>query len=207
MKETGSTSGRGENSITITGTEKEVNMLRRMMCSGCWLGTREGSIGGEMEARDKYKPLPDQVDDPMIPPRWQVQPPAKYGGTTKRPVKMRLAEHLDPDDGWHSPSIIIQHLCGYYNTPENYAIEAARLQSLGFECLRSRRDDDGKFWELWLLPFLLMAEGDLKKVVEKTKGLPWNKQSEEVVNWLCRNCSYGSLDVCVQRSAMSLGDE
>jgi hypothetical protein len=99
------------------------------------------------------------------------------------------------------PSIIIQHLCGYHYTPENYKRQAEYLESLGFECLRSRRGADARYHELWLLSGLWSAKGGLKESLGNG-GSYGNKELNKAVKFLCRNASFGTLDVSFQRAAM-----
>lgn len=56
-------------------------------------------------------------------------------------------------------------MCGYGYTKDRYKVEVGKLESWGFECCRSRRGDNGKFWELWFLPYLRAAEGDLLRAM------------------------------------------
>ncbi len=69
-----------------------------------------------------------------------------------------------------SASIIIQHLCGYNYSPENYKSQANRLESYGFTIMRSKREADGKFWEIWFLAGLWCAEGELKERMKEKRG-------------------------------------
>jgi len=99
-----------------------------------------------------------------------------------------------------SPSIIIQHLCGYNFSDPGYKAAADSLEMFGFECLRSRRGLSGKYWELWLLPYLRAAKDRLRDAIDfRTET---ESQVKAAVSFLCCHVSFGTLDVCVQRAAM-----
>lgn len=61
----------------------------------------------------------------------------------------------------HGAAITIQHVCGYDYSDDFYRENAKKLESYGFICCRSNRGSEGRFWEIWFLPGLWMAEGDL----------------------------------------------
>jgi len=104
-----------------------------------------------------------------------------------------------------SPSFIIQHLCGYNWTQEYYESTAKQLEGFGFECMRSRRGIDGKFWEIWFLPGLWAAEGKFKEFLKGAKPRE-KEQIEKAIQFLCHYVSFGSLDVVAQRAAMPVPD-
>ena len=114
-----------------------------------------------------------------------------------------------PDHG--SPSITIQHLCGYYWTERAYKTTALRLESWGFACCRSKRGLDGSYWEIWWLSGLWAAKGDLDLFIGNRAryGKKAKKTLEEVVNWITtgpKRVSYGTLDVSIQKMAATLED-
>lgn len=95
-------------------------------------------------------------------------------------------------------------------TPENYVRESEKLTSYGFIQLRSKREEDGGYWEIWYLPGVWCAKGDLKKIVDDitTKAKTWEdphgrRKDKEcfkaVLEFLRRNASFGTLDVSIQR--------
>ena len=193
MKEIGSkTPGRGmagDYEITLSGTEEEINKIRAMLLGTVWItGWGEGKI----KTVDKY----DQVthfDDPLIPPQWQ----SEFGS-----VPPKWAETLTDDDktGWHSPNFYIKHLFG-----ENKAY--AKVQSWGFECMRSRRGEDGKFWEAWYLPGDWAAKGELAKYIA-TLGpkIEWHEKTRLICHWIAERVCFGSMEVAVQRMALANPD-
>ena len=102
----------------------------------------------------------------------------------------------------YSPSITIQGLCGYNYTEENYKWNAEKLESYGFQCLRSRRGTDAKFWELWFLPGLWCSKGDLEANVKRGKD---DKEELKIaLEFLRHKVSFGTLDVSNQRMCMVL---
>lgn len=158
---------------------------------------------GRLESRPHFIELPSPVYDDEMLPFWRKP--------TQKEVKLSLKKYKripfkeENDEELHlMASIFIRSLCGYYYSPENYKFNAEKLTSFGFECLRSRRGDDGKFWEIWQLPFLDAARGDLKKRIHKVKDD--SKRLKIALNFLARTVSFGSLDVSVQRMAMPTPD-
>jgi hypothetical protein len=129
-----------------------------------------------------------------MPDGWRPPPPGKTP--------------YQPDLFWQvyqhgSPSFVVQHLCGYHWTPENYAREAEKLAGWGFECLRSRRLPGGQFWELWYLPGLWAARGGLRDETDFPGGTEVAKAAR-AIRFLCKNASFGTLDVTAQRAAMTV---
>lgn len=188
--------------ITLRGTPEEIEALQAMLAGTAWISRGDD---GKLVSRERFKALPPPEDDPKIPVAW-TEPDSRLAPTPD-------IRDLDPSEGWHSPSYLIQHLCGYRHTVENYRKQALKLQSYGFECLRSRRDRRGQYWEIWFLPGVFSAEGDLRSAVlgwreerlrvSPARGIPWNEESEFVARWLCRHVEFGSLDTVVQRAAMA----
>ncbi len=212
MRETGSAINGDSGSITISGTRDEIDQVRAMLTGASRLVmTDEGP-----QSIPVYLPVPDAVEDPMIPPKWAIKMPpvgkatladlARAEGAVKPPMKVR--EDLQPNEGWHMPAFIVKHLVAYNSAVTTYKAEARKLYFWGFECLRSRRGADGKFWELWYLPGTFAAKGELADVVKKaeqqTKDEParWLAVSRAVIDFLCKNCHFGCADVTVQRAAM-----
>ena len=104
---------------------------------------------------------------------------------------------------YSSPSIYISGLCAYSYTKESYVKEARKLQSYGFECMRSRRESDGKYWETWYLP-LFCARGELAR---RLNGKKDDKEKlDTAVEFLRYEVIFGSLSVSVQALAMSAPD-
>lgn len=180
--------------IRISGLNRsEFDKLQACVEAGShWI---KGGKNGRLETAPVFKPLPDPIDDDEMLPFWSK--PGQTKGTTK--LNKIDMERLG---GYSSPSILIQSLCGYEYTPENYKHNARRLESFGFECLRSRRGEDGGYWEIWFLPALWCAEGELKKSLEG-KNTERDK-FDAALQFLARATRFGTLDVSVQRLAMAI---
>lgn len=186
----------GPGFVKIEGlTEDERDKIEGMV-RGCFWVT--GVEKGELKFINTKEELPSPEKDDDMLPFWR-----KHQDGDGVQLKLKDLDVEEKDWGkHHSPSIFIQHLCGYNYTPDNYRYVAKQLQSYGFECMRSRRGSDGKFWEIWFLPGLWCAKGALEKAI-KDKG---NRESElgRAIDFLCRNSSFGALDVSVQRAAMTM---
>lgn len=202
----------GKGSITLEGSAEAIDAIRAALIHGtCWLSVNEA---GDPQRHDKFRALPDPVDDPKIPPKWYVKPVPKLGECTAqdigrvsreiidcKPFRYALAPEIDPDEGWHSPSFFLQHL-GAMGGLGGYRQAAAKAASIGFECMRSRRGPNGNFWEVWYLPFVEHARGALKGEIAQSPEKDWRKNAERITRWLCNNVSFGSLDISVQRAAL-----
>ena len=99
------------------------------------------------------------------------------------------------------------NLCGYGYSPESYRANAERLESYGFQCLRSRRGPDACYWEIWYLPGLWSAQGNLKEVLDAQKEQREKDLTKEAVSFLCHAVSFGTPNVTIQRAAMVLDPE
>jgi len=170
-------------------TPEEIEKMQGTAHGYSWMRIKDGIP----EFSPSYKPLPAPTDDLDMMPFWS---PAG------RDVSVQLELVSFGEFEGHSPSIIIQYLCGYYFTPENYRTNAGLLESYGFECLRSRRGVDGKYSELWRLPGFWAARGGLKEILPTDHYREPKKVLDQAISFLCRTVSFGSLDVVVQRAAM-----
>lgn len=150
-----------------------------------WFGVDDG----KPVFLSRFSPLPNVNDDEQILPFWSGGSSYKFTDFHREP----LSPHFD-----------IQHLCGYNYTPEKALKEAARLESYGFFCMRSKRGNDGRYWEVWRLNGYWAAKGELEVLVESDafRNMSENDKMNTVSQWLCRNCSFGTLDVSCQRAAM-----
>lgn len=151
------------------------------------------SDNGRLVSSPRYEPPPNPIVDEEMLPFWRKPTKNEKAGSLKLFEMEDLGEHS-------SPSISIQSLCGYYYTPERYKAEAAKLESWGFECLRSRRGNDGQFWEVWFLSGIWSAKGALLESIKGIKGE--KKKLEAATDFLGRNAVFRTLDVSVQRMAM-----
>ena len=201
MRETGSqTPGIGckdEGYITLTGTVEEINAVRQMMTGTVWLTYTALSEGkGRLEASDRFKPLPSPVDDPCVPPQWQ----SDIGlGPIPAHWSPKIRDFKPKDFGWTSPHFYMSHIF----EPK---VNIPKLQDWGFECMRSRRGDDGKFWETWYLPGDWAAKGALKDFIEilGKDEKHWEQKSQAICHWLAKRVRFGTLDVSIQRMALTL---
>lgn len=183
-------SGAGEFSLKNL-REEEIGGLLGMIGKHWWVTV----IKGRLETVCRRKDLPGPAEDGELLPFWRRRVPGNY----------QLELFKVPIPRYSSPSIIIQHLCGYNYSPENYKFQTERLESYGFECLRSRRGANGRFSEMWNLYSLWHAKGGLEEALQgidqsSKKGL------DRAIEFLCSNCSFGTLDVAFQRAAMPMPD-
>lgn len=187
----------------ITGlTKTEVERMKAVVHGQSWLRTTED---GRLEFQPTMNPLPGPADDEQLLPHWPPAVPRsdrKEVRTRRKLVQVDFDFNTDVNRFFH-PSFSIQHLCGYSYTPENYKRQADLLESWGFECLRSRRGESGHFWEIWYLPDILLAQGELKKAVGDLRGV---EATEKAINFLCRRAQFGTLDLSTQRAAMPAPD-
>lgn len=204
----------GSDEITLTGTKEEIQSVIAMLAGV----ERLSVVNGQLETVPVYQPVRSPIEDPLIPPNWATKKVPPVGQCTGndidvavkgqvKPPRINVQPPLDPqEEGWNSPHYAIQHLCGYNWTEDNYKRQAQVLMDCGFECLRSRRGKDGRFWEIWYLPGNWAAQGLLKLVIDqqilKDQTGHWTKTVDVVVKWLCNNVSFGTLDVSVQRACM-----
>ncbi len=183
--------GKNHSWVTIEGLTEEEERGIIAVVNGHWWTSVNSE--GRLKFFATREELPGPAEDEEMMPYWRH--PILGEGV--------LQHHLFDSDALSysiSPSIVVQHLCGYYYTPENYRKQVKKLESYGFECLRSRRGDDGRFWEIWFLSGLWAAKGDLKVALAGNEA----KDVEKVVRFLCTHASFGTLDVVVQRAAMQI---
>lgn len=218
IRETGSSQHpSGDSSITLSGTKEEMDAIRSAVNGANWLRVNDA---GMAETVARHHKLPDPIDDPKIPPTWAIKPVPPLGQCTKADLDrarddnastprppMNVGPELNASEGWHSPAIYIHHVGVGTREPNGYQRNAKRLTDYGFECMRSRRGADGRYWELWFLPYLIHAKGTLREKIdtlEKANQMEgWTKTVREVVDHLCNNINFGSLEVAIQRAALS----
>ena len=186
----------GPNRVEITGLDPREAELIEASVRGGFYWIRVDKEKGFQHV-PTYEVLPDPIRDKEMQPFWREPTPLeiKLQGQLKL---LNLAEMADNC----SPSITISSLCGYYYTPKNYATEAEKLESYGFACMRSRRGDDGRFYEHWLLSGLWSAKGDLREAVIAEPIMSEKDRLVKALEFLRRHVSFGTLDVSVQRLAM-----
>jgi len=176
-------------------TAREKEYIEGMVNNNFWVTVTDGRL--EMIPRREELPAP--AKDETLAPFWMPENPPQ--GKQVKLFEVDMHEHS-------VPSICIKHLCGYYFTLENYKIQTELLESFGFSCLRSRRGIDGLFDEVWLLPSIWFAEGELKEVLTYPEDLRCNvkKGIDAAVSFLCRKTSFGTLDIAFQRASMPIPD-
>ena len=178
----------GAGKVTIKNLlQQEIELLQ-----GLIMGTmRIECVGGTIAGTSRFTELPAPEDDPVIGPHWGVN--TKYSNL----------EAQDMPQDVHSAHISIQHLCGYNWTEQGYKKEAIKLESFGFKCLRSHRGQSGQCWEVWYLPYLGAAQGDLKQAIKRA-GPQEKEQVKAAMTFLAKTVSFGSCDVSIQRLAMTV---
>lgn len=186
--------GVGHHTITLSGTEEEISRVRGMLQGNIWMTCKDEKV----VIVDSFKAIPEPVDDPMIPPKWQTE----FGSIPDRFAPDLVS--MVPEDlkgPWVDPAYYMSHIF----KPE---VAVLKIQSWGFECMRSRRGDDGKFWETWYLPGVWAAKGDLRKFVDTLGGktMSWEEKTKEICNWLAKRVVFGTLNVVVQRMALANPD-
>lgn len=178
----------GSCSITIESLTKEQHDKFIAVLAGVYHLTVKN---GEPTFSAALIPLPQPHEDPKLDEFWPQ---------TKVSYSVVLFPPLYTDEMF---SIIIEHLCGYAYSEENYGIEAKRLEAFGFKCCRSRRGSDGRFMEQWVLP-IFAAKGRLAAAYQEVKHHPKDKVIREIVTWLCNNVSFGSVKISHQVAAQVL---
>ena len=188
-------------SITVENlSQEEAGILQGMLRGMNWTTVESGRL----KSAPRFKPLPGPADDLEMMPYWR---------RAEFPLDGRLQVNTyDPErlKNRYGAGIYISSLCGYYFTPENYQREAGKLISWGFQCMRSRREADGGYWETWYLPGVWAAKGQLKIKADEVKLMKQKNNDraelDTVISYLCRHVSFGSMDVAVQCAAMGPPD-
>lgn len=178
-------------------SQEEHERFRGFIHGQNWMSVR----GGRLVFRGIFAPLPDPVEDKDMLPFWNKEDTSAH---------MMQQEIFDQERMIFpfAAHIVIQHLCGYEYTPENYKKEAEKLSRYGFAQMRSRRGNDGQFWEIWFLPGTWAAQEELKDAIKLAEiKITDHKEKEKVVleaviEFLRRNVKFGSLEVSIQKLAM-----
>jgi len=181
----------GGREITISDIrgEDQKRVLAAFNSGAYWVRVRDGNL----EFCESWEPLPEPTQDEEMLPFWR-----KPTEEESKRLQMSLFEIENPLDDHSSYSISIQHLCAYDYSADSYSYNAEKLESYGFICMRSKRGLYAKFWEIWFLPGLWCAEGDLKDHIGSLKG----KQAlKSATSFLSLNVRFGTLDVSTQRLA------
>jgi hypothetical protein len=194
---------RGDGKIEFQGlNSEELDTLENAMQRGqYWVRV----INGRLVKASVHSPLPELTPDGLMTPHFAGERSLDHAGD---PDMSRIRNVVDYDTGsLYSASLIIQHITAAINRPRSdrdYAEAAARLESYGFECMRSRRGRNGQFWELWFIPGLWCAQGDLKRAVEPCKESGHATMLKAATRFLC-GCPvpFATLDICCQKAAIT----
>lgn len=184
---------RSQSSVTIEGLfPEEVDAIIAAVDNANYIGFKSHGL----EVVSKFKDLPGPIDDPVMYPFWRK--PNQEEISQASLFDIYLFEKTSKHD---SPAIYISSICGYYYTPEKYELYVERLQSYGFECMRSKRGEDATFWEFWYLPGLWAAKNDLKNyLMYKTDS----KNIDLALDFLRKKIEFGSLSISTQKLAQSI---
>ncbi len=189
--------------VTVSGmTKNEVEQLRDFPTGHFWIRADED---GRLVFSPTFRTPPAPIFDEQTQPHW----PRITEQNRAVQIDLISMEASQPHD---SPSITIRGLCAYQYTPANYQEQAGLLESYGFECLRSRRGRDGRYIEIWYLPGLWAAEGDLAlSICEGEDVKDRLKDSKEkldrAIRFLCHHTRFGSLDACIQRACTPIPED
>lgn len=191
-------------SIEFSGlSAPELAALESALIGANWVRIHDGRLA----VAHAYEQSPELENDPECGPFF-----ATYGPQSKQQTSRNIKKIKFRDPEFAEPGIHISALGAGQRHKDAYESNVLRLESWGFECLRSRRGENGKFWEIWYLPSLLFAEGELAKAiaeVKSTKANNWgdveyhNNRLEAAIRFLCKNANFGSLDAFIQRAALT----
>lgn len=179
--------------VTIEGMTKEEldHLLGAFKLGVSWISVADGRL----VVRSIHEELPSPVPDLDMAPFWRRWP---------GPEGFKVQMSLFPDPEFQSfsmPGIVIRGLCagasvsGAYSE-ELYAKQGALLESFGFICLRSRRGDNGRFWEMWYLSGLFSSRGDLAAAIKDCSDL------DGAARFLMERVDFGSLEFNRQYAAL-----
>lgn len=169
-------------------TRTEVKTMQAAFLGHKWITVKNGRL----RSAPMHERPPTPTKDPKIVDFW---PPVSRGRSVKQmSLEGESLEH-------HFPAIYIS---GVGAGGDDYEWAAKKLEAVGFECLRSRRGKDGKFWEVWYLCGISCAKGELQEAVELVDRRDTAKRMKAAVDWLCRNTHFGSCDIAVQKAALVL---
>lgn len=191
--------GDDDHSITLCGSAEEINKIRRMLRGMTWVSVRRDPV--RLVEHPSMEPLPAPYADPCLSGNWPQL-------TEEKLRQSRLVFQTDSEsltDFINQPQFLLSHICGYSYTERFYREMAEKLESCGFVCCRSRRNEEGTFHEFWYLSSLILAKGPLREFLQSQPELSdaatWRVNTRPVLEWLCRNFSFGSCDVLTQRVA------
>jgi len=155
---------------------------------------------GNLEAIPVHEELPPPFPDENMLPFWRRATTDEMAGGREM-----FDAYIMDKSRLYSPAIFINHLATPNYTKKKYIENGQKLTSYGFECLRSRRGKDGKFWETWFLPGLWAAKGDLGQIISIAKDTE-KQRLDAAIGLLRKEISFATLDVSEQRLAISIDD-
>lgn len=171
----------GTHEITLRGSKDDMAQIAGALQYGMkWVRI---TASGVLQSTDVYTRLPDPIDDPELQDIWRHVPLSEDA-----PVQMRLfyddPAMREPAREWskNNRAIYLQSISGYAGR-EAYVERAKQLEAAGFVCLRSRRGDSGRYWEIWYLPSPAHGRGPIEAM--RTTG--------EIMGWVMRAIGPGNL--------------
>jgi len=194
--------------ISIECTMRELETIEAMLAGACLVGCGRDTIPLRHEIHQPIDLRPDPVTEkhfPLQAPDGTFKFRSKWSGcefnftastyNLKRPPK-----YLKPDEvggqSWaeSTTSIYVHGLGGYgvHETEMKRRVDA--MNAAGFECMRSPRGQDGKYWEVWYLPGPWSAKGPIEGM-----------KMQDILEWLCQQ-GPGSIDLVRQQFGLSIGD-
>lgn len=183
MKISGQTFRReGPCEVRIELTDRRESAAFEAALSGArWI---TGGPCGELIQAPRY-PTPVVEPDPIVGPHFTATRQVSY-----------LPNDVTPDAGPErlEPAVYVSHLCGYNYSDENYRRASSWMESAGFACMRSKRGEDGKYWEIWYLPGPFRARGPIEGV----------KTSNEIARLVCQSVTPGRVDLGGASWAMAI---
>lgn len=204
--------GGPDGTFTLTGLSRvEIDAMQGAILGANWIRVKDG----RMAFAHAYEESPKPEKDPDIGPYWPHTGWGKAGA--KRRMDHKVEKFRTEGPGFSEAGLHLCHIGAGNQDEDAYAANAERLERWGFECLRSRRGSEGRFWEVWYLPSLFFAEGELAEAIAKVEkksgepGYPHDKEYNQrrldaAVSFLCRNANFGTLDAFIQRAALSFDD-
>lgn len=199
----GGGSGKNDAKMEFTGLSgPELAALEAALIGANWVSVKDGRL----VCAHAYEnpPAPEQDED--CGPYWPT-----YGPQARKKTNRTLKTISFRDPEFCEPGIHITALGAGQHHKDAYKLNAERLEGYGFECLRSRRGADGRFWEIWYLPSLMLAEGELAEAIGKIKpdkNQQWSdKEYQErrlhrAIEFLCASVNFGTLEAFIQRAAL-----
>lgn len=186
-------------------TTTEVKTFEGTVHGQNWMSVQNGRL----VFRGIFAPLPEAIPDEEMLPFWRH--------ATEGEVKVQEELFDKSARLFGGEHIMIQSLCGYYRSAENYQKQAKKLEDYGFIQLRSKRGEDGRYWEIWYLPGVWFAQGELKEIVEsitlraRSWEDPYGEKErktcfEAVLKHIQHTIQFGTLDISVQRMCMVVDD-